>query len=1075
MHFSRRGVDQTYPRRGVREWRGGILLGFCLSIMLSVSASSAAADPIACGQGEKHCRLSGGFSAVSVADPAADAVGITHPSTPMSGALIYADFVQVEQRARALLDKGLKMRESISPYKDNNNFDNFLRKLNVEAGWEDAPLPEDAAFPEYATATSFTDLVDQIEQDLTEARDLYAFLTVFGPEGRFRADGVYNASLCGATDKEDLNPKSNPEEPTVLPPVIDWCNFRARLRQSVREVANVRMIVGQEFMVDALGVNFSGGFLGGEDFVKEEVAQLRAARYQFEKAEEYLASGLKKAVGNGCLISDFYTQSEWSLLSRAAERQGDTQYHIATRQSYLNVGDEQGLPQAQATAQQTLRQTANDTHIKLIGLAALGVPVKQNCQIGERPDGDAVAEMALRQLETKRQSQGMAAGLNIFGFDVTMTPARAYLSSTPKNCDTQSVGDRGLWDEAWCLAQEAEKKQVREENKTRFFDASQEKLIEGLNGIVRDLDIAIDDTSGCLRIDFANDAAFFACAKGQAKEARTCWTLAAIDKKVDARTLDPPSDYANFEACIESGNFNRQNDFDTALNAMRSDYLAWQEVVKRATNINKQIQNSNDANATVTKWLGIAGGAETAARVAQATFDAIASANDIGEILGGGAASAAAGTINATLQGTAGALSTAADVKIANAENEKEIGNLLLQMSELLIEAEAAKQAYRSTWSDVGGLIGYFNRTVGEAKRQRAYFAVSPANDPSFRIVRDSARLELADVLERAARISYLAARRAEYEYAARLPANDGFRISDIYRARTAQDIEAYLNQLASVTGGLAGSSANAITPIDLQISIAHDVLQLTDDLLRSEGFTTPDAIEAERTRRFRLWVAQNTVLNRFDAQADGKPALRFSFSTSLLNGGLFSNVISQGYGNQWLLKLTQAGEIVPGRAEETNGVSVNLVSDETDLSHRKVVMTQGGVAHMSSFGGCIFDYRLIAPAKLLGNDWPESQPAESAVASFTASVNSPGAANKLFQIVKENGYRASDFAGRAISASDWEIIVFAGTPQANLGLPDMDLQKLTDIQLNLSATYVSRADSYNGPPAPAECTRIDY
>lgn len=1046
-----------------RLWRDGILLGIFLSVMLSVSASSATTASIACTEAEDHCRLSGGFSAVSVDDPAAGSSGITHPNTPMSGALIYADFIQIERAARSLLEKGLRMREAISPYNGSNDFDTFLRALNAKAGWEDDPLPNGGTVAGY-TATSFTDLVNQIEADLTEARDLYAFLTVFAPEARFRADPAYNnnngtASYCGETDKEDPNPKSNPEEPTVLPPMIDWCNFRARLRQSVREVANVRMIVGQEFMVDALGVNFSGGFIGGEEFVKSEVAQLRAARYQFEKAEQYLASGLKKVVGNSCLISDFYTEAEWSLLSLAAERQGNTQYHIATRESYLNVGNAQGIPQAQAMAQRTFRQSANDAHIKLIGLAALGAPVRPNCQIGERPGGDAIAQMALTQLETKQQSQELAAGLNIFGFDTTMTPARPYISTSPRNCDTLAQGDRGLWDEAWCSAKVAEALQEREENKTRAFDASQERLNESLNTIRLGLDLVLDDVAGCLRSQFSNDADFLACAEKQAFEADQCWQLASIPAETDATTLDLPLNYPNFDACINSGNFNRNNDFDTALNGMRSGYLAWQAVVKSAENINEQIQNSTDANATVTKWLGIAGGAETAARVAQSALDIAGCSDDLIKA----AVCGAIGAGNGIAQAAAGALSTAADVEIANAENEKEIKNLLLQMSELLIDAQSAKQAFLSTRSDTGGLIGYFNRSLNETKRQRAYFATSPANDPSFRIVRDSARLELAAALERAARISYLAARRAEYEYAARLSAS-GFAISDIYRARTAQDILEYLNKLQNISSNLAGSASRDITPIDLKISVAKDILLLTDEVLRSEGFTTPETIDAERARRFRLWVSENTVRNRFTEPKDGKPVLRFDFGTSLLNGGLFSNVFSQAYSNHWLLKLTGVG--TPNA--NSNGVSINLVSEETNLSHRKVVMSQGGLVHMSSFAGCVFDYRLIAPAKLLGSEWPASQDAESVTATFNANVNE-------IHDFTENGYRSPAFDGQAVSATNWEIIVFAGSPQASLGLADMDLQQLTDIELNLSVVYGSRSDSYSGPPIPADCARVDY
>lgn len=1058
-----------------RVWIAALVLGL-LSATLTL-VQTAQAQCIAESRSD-FCTnaygLTGGISPIGarISSPDGENPAIEEASLPAAGALVYADYVLLEQRARMLLGKAVGMRESISPYKENNDFEAHLRQLDFRAGWENQEYG--GAKPGYTSATTFAQLVAQLEADLTEARDLYAFLAVFGPESRFRADSAYisaggDASLCGATDKEDPNPQSNPAVPTVSPPVIDWCNFQARLLQSVREVAYVRMIVGQEFMVDALGVNFSGEFVGGEEFVKDELAQLRAALHQFEQAETFLTDGIKTVVGNGCVIADFYTEVEWALLTQAAARQGTAQYHIATRESYLNIDGQQTISQAQAVAQDTLRQSANDAHLKLIGLAGLGAPVATHCAIGTRPGGELLAEIALNQLETVRGSQEMAAGLNIFGYDTTMTPARPYISSSPRNCDTLAQGDRGLWDEAWCSAKLAEALQVRQENTKRAFDTSQEKLNEAIDKIRQGLDLTIFNVAGCSHT--GDDEAFFACTRKQIDESRECWRLARIDPAVDARTLSPPAKYPNFDVCMipetAGGNIKDNTDTYTALSQLRSDFLAFQAIQKSAENINKQIQNSNDANATVTAWLGTAGGAETAARVSQAALDAFACVGDpLTQVFTLGSQAAVCtglGATNGVLQGIAGAMSTAADVEIANAENTKEIKNLLLQMSELLIDGQSARQAFLATQSDVGGLIDLLERNLVEAERQRAYFATSPANDPSFRIVRDSARIELAAALERAARISYLAARRAEYEYADSLAAYN-FAISDIYRARTAQDIMQYLSRLESITSNLPGSATRNITAIDVNISVAQDILLLTDDLLRSEGFTTPEAITAERTRRFREWVAANTVRNDFTDPRDMKPVLRFSFSTSLLSGGLFSNVFSQGYNNHWLLKLSGIDTPIKG----SNGVSINLVSDEINLSHRKVVMTQGGTVHMSSLDGCVFDYRLIAPINLLGREWPKTQNAESVTAVFNANVNDSHA-------YTENGYRTPGFDGQAISATDWEIIVFAGTPQTSLGLPDMDLQQLTDIQLKLSVVYASRSDSYQGPPPAPDCARVDY
>jgi hypothetical protein len=379
-------------------------------------------------------------------------------------------------------------------------------------------------------------------------------------------------------------------------------------------------------------------------------------------------------------------------------------------------------------------------------------------------------------------------------------------------------------------------------------------------------------------------------------------------------------------------------------------------------------------------------------------------------------------------------------------------------MSELVIDAYAARQHFNSKNAQFVGLLDGLRGDLVEAQRQRAYFLHSPANDPSYRIVRDSSRLQLAKRMAYAARLAYLAARRAEYEYAARLAASN-FRISDIYRARTAEDVVSYLNVLASTTSLLAGGASYETDPSDFTISVAQHLLLLTDEALAKEGFTDPAAAQAERVRRFRAWVAENTVPNTFEPPYDGKPVLRFSFTTSLLEGGLFSQVIQQGYDRYWLLKLSGIGEPKP----TNNGLRANLLTEQGGLSYQTVALTQGGLVHMRSFAGCTFDYRLIAPAALLGLEWPAGQDPEVATAVWRANVNG-------LHDYTENGFRASEFLGRTVSSTDWELLVFAGAPEA--GMADMDLQQLTDIELIFSTTYASRQP---GEPEPSECTRIDW
>ena len=134
----------------------------------------------------------------------------------------------------------------------------------------------------------------------------------------------------------------------------------------------------------------------------------------------------------------------------------------------------------------------------------------------------------------------------------------------------------------------------------------------------------------------------------------------------------------------------------------------------------------------MTRWLGRAGAAETAARVSQAALDLIAAQGDSPLDLSKTAAASAAGTINVAAQATAGALSTAADVEIENAELYEEVQNLLLDQSELLIDALVAEQAVRAKYVEFVGISGHMDDVINETQRQRAYLKLSPATIPAI-------------------------------------------------------------------------------------------------------------------------------------------------------------------------------------------------------------------------------------------------------------------------------------------------------------------------------------------------------
>ncbi len=306
------------PRVQVVSRTLGALLGLSLMLLLTVRITQAA-----CGGGNvsdfcsSNFGLSGSLSAVG--SPTGNTLpAVDNSQLPMAGALFYADYKALEAEARDLLERNMNFRADISPYRPNNNFNKLVRQFDVNSGFSAAYDDPDPAIG----SMTLQERIDMADADLRRARDLYAYLAVYAPEARMRADNGtdsvpsanYKEDLCA--QPEDPNPPDPAKSGQVLEPVIDWCNYPARLRQAVREAAYLRMIFAQQFMVDALGLHFSAGaLLGGEAFVRQEVAKLDAAKNQYDLTERGLREALTHRLGSGCLVSDFYTQSEWALLS----------------------------------------------------------------------------------------------------------------------------------------------------------------------------------------------------------------------------------------------------------------------------------------------------------------------------------------------------------------------------------------------------------------------------------------------------------------------------------------------------------------------------------------------------------------------------------------------------------------------------------------------------------------------------------------------------------------------------------------------------------------------------------------
>lgn len=983
--------------KGWRRILPGLALLLALALTLSGSSASSSrlcqpgpGDPCATsGQYE----LSGALSGSVVEMTASSQHEILGARLAPNGPLTYQDMKDAEQEAYDLLSTNKAFREAISPHQAAANFETLVQQFDYGQGFDRVAF----------NGLTLQQNLDRADSQLRRARDLYAYLAVYADEARFRADPAYDG-LCDAEDP--FNDQ------------IDHCNFAARMRESLREAAYLRMIFGQQFTADAMGFRFGANIVGGEAFVRQEVDQLEMAVEQYRLAKEAVTEGMDHYLGLGCYVYNFYGQAEWDLLSRAVEGLERAQQGIAMRKSYL-APTSTGLPAAQAAAETDYRKAAIDQYLDLALMASLSTGESQ-CQRGTQPDNSLVAKMQADLLATRQSLMEMKAGRNVFGFDVSFTPARPYLTA-PGSTDT------GLWDQAWAEATLAKSIQDDADNNERWFDREETFLRDAIVDVRRDYDLQLGTNTGCSN-DPPDDAKFFACIDATAKTLRTCSPLEENE--------------AVFNACVSqvgSGGLLRE-----AWEDVRSAFLDVKRAQQALDNLWQRRTIEIERNATVTDVTLTNGIEQSAMEFAATLMDSTTASITIGIPPGVSVSRNPFQPAIAALRAAQTLRQAVNDIKIENANSAAVVRNLLLDIVEYQMDLDIAAQKANAQVTVFENLASGTNDLAIEARRARSYLLQSPANDPSFRLVRDSTRLALADQLSLSSRIAYLAAKRAEYEYAARLGASS-FRISDIYQARTATDILNFLTALKNTTNSLVVKDAEIDREV-FTVSVAQHVLGLTDEELGLSG----EAAHQERIRRFRQWIAANTQIG-----TDGKPVLVFSLATSPADDGIFSNVIAQAYDLFWLHKVSGIG--LPKDA--STGFGMNLVTSQTaDLGYRRVAVTQSGVVHLKARSGCIFEYRLVHPAALLGLEWPAGQPTDVAAATFRAAVNG------------EDGTRTAAFLGRPVSSTDWSIVLYAGSPQ--IGLPDMDLQQLEDIELLFDSTYATRT---SGVPDPAECIRIDY
>jgi hypothetical protein len=134
-----------------------------------------------------------------------------------------------------------------------------------------------------------------------------------------------------------------------------------------------------------------------------------------------------------------------------------------------------------------------------------------------------------------------------------------------------------------------------------------------------------------------------------------------------------------------------------------------------------------------------------------------------------------------------------ANATIEGANSEATIRNLLLQQSEMLLEAEIAMEELNKLLAEHNHLSATWTRLLNQRSVAEAGVIKAEAhrNGPAYRVMEDTLTAQAERAFDLAVQFAYLTAKAVEYDMVTPYPD-----IGDIYQARSTNDVYEFMNNL---------------------------------------------------------------------------------------------------------------------------------------------------------------------------------------------------------------------------------------------------------------------------------------
>jgi hypothetical protein len=383
----------------------------------------------------------------------------------------------------------------------------------------------------------------------------------------------------------------------------------------------------------------------------------------------------------------------------------------------------------------------------------------------------------------------------------------------------------------------------------------------------------------------------------------------------------------------------------------------------------------------------------------------------------------------------------ATQAQIEGANSEAAIRTLLLRHAELMIERDITIDEYNRLAAEHNHLVEGYHNLLNLRARAQDNVLDSYLNNPAFRILRDHYTDEAARSHGLAAQFAYLTAKALEYDLLLPMAEWDpvsGVSANDLFKARSADDIRNYLGYLDALKVQLGSPGERNRFPY--RISLARDLLGLSDENLDPDGVLTPSQRAQLRYEAFQAFLGQHTIA----APAGGQTvAIEFNFTTSLLDQRIFSP-------NIWNNRIAGVG--LPAEVPGTQGLSINLLTRQfAELGTPEVGLTHGGYASYRTATGEVVEYT-PENAKLVGYSVPSGFESKTKTALILTDVNGNG-----------RGTPTSALFNRSVAASNWTVHIDLTSPFNAM----LDITQLEDIEIQMDTTGIAL-------PALQEAAHLD-